>query len=129
MNNGVVRIGRKGLRKFAFGDDGEPFEVDVVVAFQRWLEIDEKFREDVQPDAEGLRIIPNSLMSAYHGAAQVFVNECGGGETTVAEALEFIARLREEYDSLADFFRPKSRDERASPDTSAPGLQFSAEPN
>ena len=39
-NNGIIRIGRKGIAKFAFGSDGEPFEVDVVVAFQRWIEIE-----------------------------------------------------------------------------------------
>ena len=43
-SNGVIRVGRKGRKKFAFGE-GEPFEVDVVVAFQEWICIDDGFRE------------------------------------------------------------------------------------
>lgn len=135
-NNGVIRIGRKGVKKFAFGEDGAPFDVDVVVAFQGWLCIDDEFRE-----REGCvdRIIKTSDMPEYHQAAVQYVNSLAGGvqpdnekggsysTITVAEALEFIALLREEYDKLLTFFRPKSQDEPDSPDTSEGGLQFSEE--
>lgn len=120
---GVIRIGRKGLKKFAFGDN-DPFEVDVVVAFQRWLVIDDGFRPATSEDKR----IPVAEVPTYHAAAQGFIAELGGGEVTTAEALDFLARLREEYDALADFFRPRSREERASPDTSEAGLHFSEEP-
>lgn len=119
---GVIRIGRKGLKKFAFGDN-PVFEVDVVVAFQRWLVIDDSFRT-----TDGDRRIPVADVPAYHAAAQGFIAELGGGEVTTAEALDFLARLREQYDELADFFRPKLREERDSPDTSEAGLRFSEEP-
>jgi hypothetical protein len=140
QNNGVIRVGRKGRKKFAFGEDGEVFEVDVVQAFQEWLSIDEKFRERTED-----RTIPTEDMSMYHKAAVTFVKglavkevilktangpKPGGVESpdiTIAEALDFIARLREQYDEVVVFFRPKSREERESPDTSEAGLRFSVE--
>ncbi len=128
-NNGVIRIGRKGLKKFAFGDDGLPFEVDVVVAFQEWVSIDESFRP-TEVDADGDRLIPTDQMTAYHAAAVDFAHGLSGpeqGSITTAEALDFIARLREQYDELAVFFRPKLQEERASPDTSEAELRFSVE--
>lgn len=119
-SNGVIRIGKKGVKKFAFGDDGAPFEVDVVVVFQQWVATDEGFR-----DADFS--IPSDRMLEYHAAAVSFVQQLCGHEVTTAEALDFIARLREQYDEVAAFFRPKSREERASLDTSEAELRFSAE--
>lgn len=126
-NNGVIRIGRKGLKKFAFGDEGEPFEVDVVVAFQEWIGIDDQFRPE-EEDSEGNRPIPVSAMPEYHKAAVEFIRSLSNTEVTVAEALDFIARLREQYDELVVFFHPRSRQERDSPDSTEPVLRFSVEP-
>jgi hypothetical protein len=128
QNNGVIRIGRKGLKKFAFGEDGIPFEVDVVVSFQQWIDITDELRPEM-PDEEGNRPIQD--MPTYHARAVQFVEGLGGqdyvGKVTVAEALDFVARLREQYDELATFFRPKSREERDLPATSEAGLRFSVE--
>lgn len=133
-NNGVIRVGRKGIKKFAFGEEGEPFEVDVVVVFQEWVGIDEQFRERTEDDTIATKDIPE-----YHRAAVEFVEGLANtipqamGRTenltkvTTAEALDFLARLREEYDELADFFRPRSRKKQDSPDTSEVELRFSAE--
>ncbi len=130
-NNGVIRVGRKGRKKFAFGEDGVPFEVDVVVAFQEWICIDDQFR-DMTED----RSIPTAEMPNYHQAAVQFVQRLATNpaniETptiTTAEALDFIARLREYYDEVATFFQPRSRDEPDSPDTSEAELRFSTEPS
>lgn len=135
-SSGVVRIGRKGIKKFAFGEEGAPFEVDVVVAFQEWIAIDDQFRQN---DA---REIALADMRAYHEAARSFVNGLAGGvqaeqvlagdpmkftPITTAEALDFLARLREEYDALVVFFRPRLRDEPDSPASSAAELKFSEE--
>ena len=128
-NNGVIRIGRKGVKKFVFGEDGKPFEVDVVVAFQQWICIDEEFRP-VEVTAEGTRPIPIDKMPDYHQAAILFVSHLSGSvDITTAEALDFIARLREQYDELAVFFRPRSLEERVSPGTLEVGseLRFSEE--
>lgn len=120
--NGVIRIGRKGIKKFAFGEDGAPFDVDVVVAFQEWIGIDDKFRERSED-----RSILTMDMPAYHQAATDFAIRLSGGVVTTAEALDFIARLREQYDEVAAFFQPKSREERVSPATSEAELRFSME--
>lgn len=132
---GVIRVGRKGRRKFAFGEDGEPFEVDVVVAFQEWVRIDDEFRQEHED-----RTIPPSAMADYHEAAVRFAyvqaglaypppEACDANKITTAEALDFIARLRECYDEVADFFQPKSRAAPDSPDTSGAELRFSTEGN
>ena len=133
-SNGVIRVGRKGRKKFAFGEDGEPFEVDVVVAWQQWIDTDRAFRDRSED-----RTINDGDMVDYHRAAVEFV--CGLAVNTVkgeydatatpittAEALDFIARLREQYDEVASFFQPKSREEPDSPGSSAAELRFSAEP-
>lgn len=137
-NNGVIRIGRKGLKKFAFGEEGtpgsEPFQVDVVVAMQQWFIIDENFRP-IDEDSEGNRSIPLTEMPAYHIAVQTFATNLATANgankepptISVGEALDFIARLREAYNELAVFFRPKSLQERELPATSEAELRFSAE--
>jgi hypothetical protein len=129
MNNGVIRLSRKGLKKFAFGDDGPPFEVDVVTTFQQWSELDEGYRDENRGVKD---------MMSYHTAAVEYVKHISKyNELTVAEAFDFIARLREAYDDVAVFFRPKSLEERGSPGTSAEGsentlvkteMRFSTEP-
>lgn len=129
-SNGVIRIGRKGLKKFAFGEDGAPFEVDVVVVFQQWIMIDEEFRS-LNED----KSIPLAEMPRYHQAAVEFVEGLRKEPkdapdykpVNVSEALDFIARLREQWSELVDFFHPKSRPEPDSQDTSEVELRFSAE--
>lgn len=127
-SNGVIRIGRKGVKKFAFGD-GEPFDVDIVVAFQEWIGIDDEFRP-AEPDADGRRPIPTAEMPRYHAEAAAYVSRLSNVDVTAAEALDFIARLREQYDELAVFFQPKSLVERDSQSSSEPvsELRFSEEP-
>lgn len=131
-DNGVIRVGRKGRKKFAFGEDGEPFEVDVVVAFQEWISIDDGFRDRTDD-----RSVAIGDMAEYHNAARNFVERLANApktpeykdvcEVTTAEALDFIARLREQYDELSAFFQPRSRVERDSPATSEAELRFSIE--
>lgn len=148
--DGVIRIGTKGRKKFAIGDEGDPrdlpvFELEVVSVMREWFAIDETFRVD-SPDDDTLRVIPPERMPEYHETARAFVTSLifppapaptSGTAAppapereppiTIAEALDFLARLREQYNDLADFFRPRSRKERASPDTSEAELQFSEE--
>lgn len=132
--DGVIRIGHKGKKKFAIGEEGKPFEVDVVVALYEWISIDSSFRDkgDEVPDPKTgrmLRTVSSADMQMYHQAAVSFVSAKAGGEVTTAEALDFLARLREQHDELVDFFRPRSLDEPESPDTSEVALEFSEEPD
>ena len=130
QDNGVIRVGRKGLKKFAFGD-GEPFTVDVVVAFQHWAEVDEEFRSKD-------RTVPLERMAEWNRTAVDFVQRLAAVPTgspnavalpdiTAAKARDFIARLSEQYDEVAAFFQPKLRGEPDSPDSSGAELTFSAE--
>lgn len=139
--NGVIRVGRRGTVKFAFGEDGAPFSVDVVTAWQEWICIDEEFREREGREGQVL----NQDMPEYHQKAVEFAKRLGTTEViektpegpvsrgfiepdiTTAEALEFIARLREQYDEVATFFRPRLREERDSQDSSEAELRFSVE--
>lgn len=126
MSDGVIRIGRKGRKKFAFGD-ADPFEVDIVVATQQWFIIDDSLRP-VDEDKDGNRPIALADMPRWHQAAADFVKELSGcQDITHAEALDFIARLREQYHEMADFFRPKLQEEPDSQDSSEVELQFSEE--
>ena len=145
QSNGVIRVKTKGIKKFAIGDEDDPrnlpvFSVDVVVAFQHWIEVDESFRP-AEADEEGSRRIPGDRMAEYHNTAVAFVQSLMMSAVdkrqdtpelgiTTAEALDFLARLREQYDGLVDFFRPKSREGQKSPDSSEDSeveLQFSEE--
>jgi hypothetical protein len=130
-SNGVIKIGRKGLKKFAFGenDDAPVFEVDVVTTVREWGVINDSFRQN---DDINDRRIPADLMPEYHKAAVKFVEglcDKYKGELTIAEALDFIARLHEVYEEMAVFFLPKSRKEPDSPATSETEVRFSAEPS
>lgn len=125
-SNGVIRVGRKGIKKFAFGEDGSVFSVDVVVAFHEWIEADNRFRDE-RGDED--RSIPHSATAEYNQMAVDFVQKLSGyGDLSKAEALDFVARLCEQFNELADFFHPKRREEDESPDTSEVELRFSAEP-
>jgi hypothetical protein len=133
-NDGVIRIGRKGTKKFAFGEDGEPFEVDVVVVMRDWFDIDDEFREldpDVlDDDGRPMRVVPRDAAKAYNNAVMEFATKLapeGSGPESTGEALDFLARLREQYDELADFFQPRKRGEGRSPASSGVALQFSEE--
>lgn len=123
--NGVLRISRKGKKKFAFGEEGASneviFEVDVVVVFQEWCDIYDSFC--VEGDGEDRKI---NDVRAYHQTAVDFVKRVANSnilEITTAEALDFLARLREVYDDLASFFQPRSLEERGLPGTSEAGSQ------
>jgi hypothetical protein len=127
-HNGIIRIGRKGIKKFAFGD-GPAFEVDVVAVFQEFLRIDDVFRP-AEEDEGGFRRMPLDQVSHFHGRLLEFVQQLSNQTVSTGEALDFFARVREEYDALADFFLPKRRKKDESSATSEEGsLRFSAEPD
>ncbi len=142
-SNGVVRISRKGKKKFAFGDEGtpgsEPFEVDIVNVFHQWLAVDEEFRSQYDEALDGTRPIPQCDTNKFHEVLVKFVDSLRGinvsdanykTNLTTAEASDFLARLREQYDELVVFMRPKLREKQDSPVTSeaTSDLQFSEEP-
>ena len=142
QQNGVIRIGRKGIVKFAFGEDGPAFEVDVVTTYWTWSELDDQFRVQEGPDVrpEDVGTISDADLPHYRASMLEFVKQVAGPDyadeklvaedkatITHAEAFDFIARLREQYHDLQAFFLPKSREERASPASSGVEHRFSVE--
>ena len=127
-NNGVVRIKARSVKKFAIGEDGPVFELDVVRAYDEWAQIDASFR-----DAAG--VVPKDQIVAWSNARGSFA------EKVVADAYaltpqpqepprldggqvgDFMARLAEEVDKLKVFFEPKFERPQSSPQSSE--LRFS----
>lgn len=125
-NNGVIRVGKKGMAKFAIGEEGKPFEVDVVATMQQWFIIHESYQ---QTEGEEKGKIRTEDMPAFHSSAVDFVKQLAPEDNpTTAEALHFLALLREQWDGLIDFFQPRKREKDESPGTSAEGLVFLEEP-
>jgi hypothetical protein len=112
----IVRIGRKGRQWFALGEEGEPFEVDVVAIHSQWVDIDRTFRNEKNE-------LPLEKIAEANAAAWQFVHDIGINaglsfdDMTLAEALEFICKIAEETDRLKDFFVPKLSGERSSPES------------
>lgn len=122
QDNGVIRIGRKGRIKFAFGED-EPFEVDVIEVHDSWYATDQQYRDEKGD-------IPVEQTLVYHEAERAFVqnivNACyqDGKHTqppvlTHAEAMEFIAKVASEVAKLRDFFEVRLSDPHVSPERTA----------
>lgn len=115
--NGLIRIGRKGLSKFQFGDnDGDPVVViDVVAVNDAWAEEDAKFRDESGKLLAGKS---SEHRSATIQFVQGVVAAAGGSmapdqqkpyrdlhdSLTYTEALMFLARMTEECDKLKGFF-------------------------
>lgn len=136
--NGVIRIGKKGLRKFAFGDDDSApiIEVDVVNVHDELVELDWKYR-----DAEG-KLLPDK--SREHRTARFeFVKgliletmkvaslekqhalKKVADDLTLAEALEFERYITEETARLKDFFAPATGNGQSPPGSSVGAVTYS----
>lgn len=120
QTNGVVRIGRKGMVKFAIGEDGPPFDLDVVRVFDEWAQIDQSYR-----DENG--VIAKDQIIAWSGARGSFVQKLlndvytmyvgvAAPTLTGAEVGDFMARLTEEVDKLRSFFEPRLQNKPTSPE-------------
>ncbi len=102
----VIRIGRKGRRLFAFGEEGKPFEVDVVALHSEWVNVDRTFRDDKGdvPPERLLEMNRTALEFVVAVGQQVGVDLA---DISLAEALEFIKEITEEVHRLRGFFVPK----------------------
>lgn len=120
--NGIIRIGTKGRKQFAFGDD-EPFTVDVIDVSNRWAAIDSEFR---QLDSNGQLVVPPAQMLPLNDACWNFVREISGcGNISKAEAIEFMKHITDEANALQDFFSPKSVEKKPSSQESTATSRFS----
>lgn len=109
----ILRIGRKGMKTYAFGEDGAPFTIDVTQVHNDWLAIDASFRDD-----KGL--IPAEKRDEMNMAARQFVEELSKTpDLNLTEVLEFLKELALEASRLADFFVLKSSKEPPSAESTA----------
>lgn len=125
-NNGeklnIIRIKRKGLRHFEFGDPAEdppekcsgPFQIDVVAEQNQLSELFSASQTDA-----GKLSVPEWNRIQWKWVQDLVQREVGRAVVlTQAEALEFIKVLNEETEKLADFFSPKRATAPSSPDSS-----------
>lgn len=113
----ILKVGRMGRRWFSFGDD-EPFELDVVVVYNQWTDIDAALRDDKGQ-------MSRESMTQLNRAAFDFVRQIAGyprqrpdgapSDLTLAEALAFLKMLTDEMEKLTSFFVPESRKGPSSP--------------
>ena len=124
--NGVIRITRKGRVKFAFGEDGEPFDVDVMGVWNEWVQVSRSI--------EGIDgKIPNDKIVAFDETKRAFVqakvqDAYKGRQEPIPvlshiEAVEFLNLIWNEVERLRPFFEPKLPGLLASPASSE--LRFS----
>lgn len=112
---GILKIGRKGRRKVQFGEDGTPFEIDVIHVMNLWSAVDLSFRD------EKFEIAREKYVDLQM-AAWAFVANLGQPEgvpprdISLAEALEFLNVMRQESEKLKSFFASRSEGGPSSPE-------------
>ncbi len=127
LENGVVRIARKGLVKFAFGD-GPEFQIDVIAVYDEWWQADASMRTDGK--------LPTDKQVAWNETRRAFVQNIAAQAArksdpacdwkpalSMAEVGEFMARLNDEVEKLRPFFAPTAGVPPSSPENT--GLRFS----
>lgn len=108
----VIRVGRKGLRKFAIGD-GPVFEIDVWATMNAYLKMRRSF------SGEDGKVAPENN-DAFEQSLAGFVKDVTQTDgLTVTEQLEFLKVLDEEAEKLRSFF---TRKDAAAP-SSAPSTE------
>lgn len=128
--NGVVRISKRGLVKFQFGDetDNEPvLTFDVVEVHDNYMQVDWQYR-----DKDG--VLPKEKWRENSDECfqvlQSFVNDAyakSGGDKTPyllsrGEAEIFLSMIRKEVKMLRDFISPP-KEEPTSPQANSEGTE------
>lgn len=108
----IIKLGRKGVRKFQFDEDTPIVELDVIHCWNQWLTVERSFRNEkgeVPPEKN-----PEVNMALNQFSCQMLQVQ----EMSDANALEFQAVLGKEVDKLLPFFDASSEDEPSSPPNS-----------
>lgn len=112
----IIKVGKRGLRKFQHCDESPVVTLDVIHVSNQWAELDDEFREPAR-EGEEAGVIPPGKMKEYQDRAVKFVAEilqAKEEEVSKADAFHFIKLLTDEVDKLKDFFLPESRKEPSS---------------
>jgi hypothetical protein len=129
-SNGVLRVGRRGrgLKKFAFSDDGPGVEIDVIEVYDEWCDVD----EDMRDDASKIKISMNEYGRKRQEFVQGLVSNAyakTGQEKVVpvitrAEAEDFIRMIFTEVKVLRNFTSEKTANDSSSPGSSGPETEL-----
>lgn len=114
--DGVIRVERRGLRKFALGDM-PPKEIDVTHAYSEWCRVDRQYR-----GADG-RVPPEKAAElnemAIKFARDMLLDAGSQADVNLTEALTFLRLLTEEAEKLSGFFAPPTSGGPSSPGRTA----------
>jgi hypothetical protein len=122
--NGVVRISRRGIAKFQFGDDDAPFEVDVIAVYDAWQTI---MWSHLELNDKGEGILPNSKIEEYGQVRLDFVQSVvntayqrlGGSppDLSRAEAEAFLNEIAAQKEVLRNFTGSKKETPSSAPES------------
>ncbi len=123
--NGVVKIARRGRAKFQFGDDDQPFEVDVLAVYDQWYVVNWQLRDI---DEKGDGVVPNDKQDEFGqnrlNFAQAVVNsayesqQLGAAPVLCrAEAEAFIDEISKKAAELRNFTVSKKDTPSSQPDS------------
>lgn len=126
----VIKIGRKGLRTFGFGECGD-FTIDVIVTYNKYLDMrrlfaDEKNEVPQERLAELSKSTWDFVRSVAVGASKnekYFGVPDGPTDLTAAESQEFITHITNEVIDLQRFFEVRLPQKQSSPESTE--LRFS----
>lgn len=120
--DGIIVVGKKGLRKFRYDDKTPPVEIDVLLVSNKWYEIEQLFTVDNTIPVENYERRFNAAVDFVKEILQIPEQE----NVSYTSAMHFIKLLNDEAEGLKSFFEPKSGAGRSSPENSAVGATFSA---
>lgn len=109
----IIKIGRKGLKKFQYAEDTPVVTLDVIHVYNQWLALERVFRNEqgVVPPEKNPEV--NAALNEF--SCNMLQAKDGMSD---ADALHFQAVLFKEVDKLTAFFDVKSADEPSSPPSS-----------
>lgn len=129
--NGVIRIGRRSLRKFQFEDAGPVVEFDVIEVSDQWHEVNFALRVKEGDDL----VLPPEKFNEFKvnqlNFVQSLVNDAyeklgaQAPQLTRGEAEEFIRQVQEATVQLRNFTSPRTDETSSAPESMDRGLDFS----
>jgi hypothetical protein len=112
--DGIIKVGRRGIRKFEFGDEAGSvtIELDVIGVWDEWVEIDHSFRDEKGVILKDRLVERNTRCRTW---VQGMIEAAGGvtnaedashvaQHLSLTDALTFMKLLCEEVEKLKVFF-------------------------
>lgn len=128
--NGVIKIAKRSMRKFQFGDDQPVVEFDVIAVYDQWHQVNFALR--VKQDDDW--IVPADKVDEFGlnrlNFVQALLNDAYpegivAPTLTRSEAEEFIKQVQNEAAELRNFIYPKSDETSSAPESTEQETRFS----